>query len=39
MIATQEGMSYGELIGAILQSAFERAEEERNVHGRRACFI
>ncbi|HOQ04936.1 MAG TPA: hypothetical protein PKY88_06960 [Anaerohalosphaeraceae bacterium] len=39
MIATQEGMSYGELIGAILQSAFERAEEERSVHGRRACFI
>lgn len=39
MIATQEGISYGELIGAILQSAFERAEEEWSVHGRRTCFI
>ncbi|MEJ5258973.1 MAG: hypothetical protein WHS88_02160 [Anaerohalosphaeraceae bacterium] len=39
MIAAQEGMTYEELIGAILQSAFERAQEERNIHGRRPCIV
>ena len=34
MIATQEGMSYKELIGSILQSAFERAEQEKIIHGK-----
>lgn len=39
MIATQEGLSYSELIGAILQSAFERAQEEQKINGRRSCLI
>jgi D-alanine-D-alanine ligase len=34
MIATQEGMSYKDLIGAILQSAFERAAQEKKIHGK-----
>ena len=34
MIAAQEGMSYEELIGAILTSAFERAEQEQLLHGK-----
>lgn len=39
MIAAQEGLSYSELIGAILQSAFERAHEEERIYGRRSCLI
>lgn len=35
MIATQEGMRYDELIGAIIQSAFERAEQESKIDGQR----
>ena len=38
MIATQEGMSYKDLIGAILQSAFERAEEESKIYGKSPCI-
>jgi D-alanine-D-alanine ligase len=34
MIATQEGMPYKDLIGAILQSAFERAELENKANGK-----
>jgi D-alanine-D-alanine ligase len=38
MIATREGMSFIDLIGAILQSAFERAEEESKIHGKSPCI-
>jgi D-alanine-D-alanine ligase len=34
MIATQEGMPYKDLIGAILKSAFERAAREKKTHGK-----
>jgi D-alanine-D-alanine ligase len=34
MIATQEGIPYKDLIGAILQSAFERAELENKANGK-----
>lgn len=39
MIATQEGMRYAELIGAILQSAFERTRKGQPLHGTRADII
>ncbi len=39
MIATQEGMSYKELIGTIIQSAFERAEQEKKIHGKSVNII
>lgn len=39
MIATQEGISYKDLIGAILQSAFERADQEKKVHGKSTCTL
>ncbi|MBN1974859.1 MAG: hypothetical protein JW787_14560 [Sedimentisphaerales bacterium] len=34
MIATQEGMPYKDLINAILQSAFERAAQEKKTYGK-----
>ena len=39
MIATQEGMHYEELIGAIIQSAFERAKQEYKTYGQRSDFV
>ncbi len=39
MIATQEGMAYESLIGAILDSAFERAGQEIRSHETRADII
>ncbi len=39
MIATQEGMSYKELIGVILQSAFERATREKKIHGKSISIV
>lgn len=37
MIATQEGMPYTELIGAILDSAFKRTDQLSNVKLQRGC--
>jgi D-alanine-D-alanine ligase len=39
MIATQEGMPFKDLIGAILQSAFDRAQQESKIHGKSTCFV
>ena len=39
MIATQEGMSYKELIGAILKSAFERIAQENKAHGKSISIV
>ena len=39
MIATQEGMPYKELIGSILQSAFERVEQEKEFHGKSVSSV
>lgn len=39
MIATQEGMRYEELIGAIIQSAFDRAEQEHKTDEIRADIV